>query len=222
MLDETTVELLRHLEHPNGWWRDTAQKLIILRKDRETVVPLLEGMARFAENRIDTSSCSVDVWKEWMGYRNGVCGRALCRSRSEGETCCRANCGTIFAGSENRGISLEISPMTGIPTVVSQLILSLGLVTEKSDPAVDLVQAAARNHLADKSVMLATGLALWGMKRTAAARRKSKVEKPLPNSPAIQKPLHRSPGNLPWQTGIEVWNSPDDMPKDHQKLISDW
>jgi len=42
MLDETTEELVAHLSHPNGWWRDTAQKLIILRKDRDSVVPLLE------------------------------------------------------------------------------------------------------------------------------------------------------------------------------------
>ena len=42
MYEETTAELVRHLAHPNGWWRDTAQKLIILRKDRESVVPVLE------------------------------------------------------------------------------------------------------------------------------------------------------------------------------------
>lgn len=42
MLDETTKELVAHLSHPNGWWRDTAQKLIILRKNRDSVIPLLE------------------------------------------------------------------------------------------------------------------------------------------------------------------------------------
>jgi mono/diheme cytochrome c family protein len=46
MLDESTAELVAHLDHPNGWWRDTAQKLIILRKDRESVIPLLEKHAR--------------------------------------------------------------------------------------------------------------------------------------------------------------------------------
>ncbi len=46
MLDESTEELVAHLAHPNGWWRDTAQKLIILRKDRDSVVPLLEKHAR--------------------------------------------------------------------------------------------------------------------------------------------------------------------------------
>ncbi len=46
MLDETTSELVAHLAHPNGWWRDTAQKLIILRKDRESVAPALIEMAK--------------------------------------------------------------------------------------------------------------------------------------------------------------------------------
>jgi mono/diheme cytochrome c family protein len=46
MLSEKTSELVAHLSHPNGWWRDTAQKLIILRDDRDSVVPLLEHMVR--------------------------------------------------------------------------------------------------------------------------------------------------------------------------------
>src|SRR5580765_7932814 len=37
MLDETTSQLLRHLDHPNGWWRDNAQKEIVLRNDRSVV-----------------------------------------------------------------------------------------------------------------------------------------------------------------------------------------
>lgn len=46
MLSEKTPELVAHLSHPNGWWRDTAQKLIILRDDRDSVVTLLEHMVR--------------------------------------------------------------------------------------------------------------------------------------------------------------------------------
>ena len=45
MLEESTIELVTHLSHPNGWWRDTAQKLIILRKDRASVVPALKELA---------------------------------------------------------------------------------------------------------------------------------------------------------------------------------
>ncbi len=44
MLDETSAQLVRHLSDPNGWWRDTAQQLLVLRQDK-TVMPLLKTMA---------------------------------------------------------------------------------------------------------------------------------------------------------------------------------
>jgi mono/diheme cytochrome c family protein len=43
MLEETSAQLVSHLDHPNGWWRDTAQKLLVLRQDR-SVVPTLLAM----------------------------------------------------------------------------------------------------------------------------------------------------------------------------------
>ncbi|MHA3773374.1 DUF7133 domain-containing protein [Verrucomicrobiota bacterium sgz303538] len=49
MYDETTAQLVAHLEHPNGWWRDTAQKLLILKQDK-SVVPALAKMARSNPN----------------------------------------------------------------------------------------------------------------------------------------------------------------------------
>ncbi|MDF3020660.1 MAG: Cytochrome c, partial [Steroidobacteraceae bacterium] len=44
MLDETPAQWVQHLSHPNGWWRDTAQKLLVLRRDR-SVVPALVKLA---------------------------------------------------------------------------------------------------------------------------------------------------------------------------------
>ncbi|MCM8526271.1 MAG: discoidin domain-containing protein, partial [Lentisphaeraceae bacterium] len=43
MLNESSTELLRHLEHKNGWWRITAQKLIVIRQEK-SVIPALEKM----------------------------------------------------------------------------------------------------------------------------------------------------------------------------------
>jgi len=40
MLAETPAQLVAHLAHPNGWWRDTAQKLLILRGDKTIASPL--------------------------------------------------------------------------------------------------------------------------------------------------------------------------------------
>lgn len=52
MLEESTAELVAHLSHPNGWWRDTAQKLIILRQDAKSVVSSLEQLARGGKSHL--------------------------------------------------------------------------------------------------------------------------------------------------------------------------
>jgi mono/diheme cytochrome c family protein/glucose/arabinose dehydrogenase len=51
MLDETPAQLVKHLTHPNGWWRDTAQKLLVLRGDK-SVVPSLVKMTETNPNRL--------------------------------------------------------------------------------------------------------------------------------------------------------------------------
>jgi glucose/arabinose dehydrogenase/mono/diheme cytochrome c family protein len=51
MLRESAAQLVRHLSHPNGWWRDTAQQLIVLKGDR-TVAPALETLARKSKNAL--------------------------------------------------------------------------------------------------------------------------------------------------------------------------
>ena len=45
MSTERPAALLKHLRHPNGWWRDMAQQELVLRKDR-SVVPALRAMVR--------------------------------------------------------------------------------------------------------------------------------------------------------------------------------
>jgi mono/diheme cytochrome c family protein len=45
MLGERPAQLVRHFHHPNGWWRDAAQQLLVLKKDK-SVVPVLQRMAR--------------------------------------------------------------------------------------------------------------------------------------------------------------------------------
>ena len=40
----SSAELVNHLAHPNGWWRDTAQRLLVERGDA-SVVPALEKLA---------------------------------------------------------------------------------------------------------------------------------------------------------------------------------
>ena len=49
MLNETPAQLVAHLSHPNGWWRDTAQQLLVLKQDK-SVVPALQQLARTSKN----------------------------------------------------------------------------------------------------------------------------------------------------------------------------
>ena len=51
MYRDTAAQLVKHLEHANGWWRDTAQKELVLRKDK-SVVPALTTMARTSSNQL--------------------------------------------------------------------------------------------------------------------------------------------------------------------------
>lgn len=47
----STVELVAALSHPNGWWRDTAQRLLVERGD-PLAVPALENLVRTSTNAL--------------------------------------------------------------------------------------------------------------------------------------------------------------------------
>ncbi|SDF76094.1 Glucose/arabinose dehydrogenase, beta-propeller fold [Dyadobacter soli] len=49
MLDESSQRLVAYLGHPNGWWRDNAQKELVVRND-QSVVPLLKAIATGESN----------------------------------------------------------------------------------------------------------------------------------------------------------------------------
>ena len=51
MYRETPAQLVSHLTHANGWWRDTAQRLLILKQDK-AVVPALESLVRSSDNQV--------------------------------------------------------------------------------------------------------------------------------------------------------------------------
>jgi len=51
MLNETPAQLVAHLSHPNGWWRDTAQQLLVLKQDK-SVVPALQTLVRTSKNTL--------------------------------------------------------------------------------------------------------------------------------------------------------------------------
>ena len=51
LLSASTTELVKTLSHPNGWWRDTAQRLLVQRNDLKSV-PLLKKTVTSAGNHL--------------------------------------------------------------------------------------------------------------------------------------------------------------------------
>ncbi len=51
MNSQSAAQLVANLSHPNGWWRDTAQQLLILKQDK-SVVPALKKIVASKENTL--------------------------------------------------------------------------------------------------------------------------------------------------------------------------
>jgi mono/diheme cytochrome c family protein len=51
MYRDSAAQLVKHLEHANGWWRDTAQAELVRRQDK-SVVAALQTMARSSSNQL--------------------------------------------------------------------------------------------------------------------------------------------------------------------------
>jgi glucose/arabinose dehydrogenase/mono/diheme cytochrome c family protein len=77
MYADSSAALVRHLEHPHGWWRDTAQKLLVLRQDT-SVVPALTAMARTSKNQLARIHA---LWTlEGLGALDAALARELMKS----------------------------------------------------------------------------------------------------------------------------------------------
>ena len=78
MLNETAAQLVTHLDDPNGWWRDTAQQLLVLKGDK-SVVPALKTMARTSTNQLGRIHA---LWTlEGLGAADAAFMRELLKDR---------------------------------------------------------------------------------------------------------------------------------------------
>jgi mono/diheme cytochrome c family protein len=78
MYQETAAQLVTHLSHPNGWWRDMAQQQLVLRQDK-SVVPALRTMARSNSNQLARIHA---LWTlEGLGSLDAALARELMKDR---------------------------------------------------------------------------------------------------------------------------------------------
>jgi mono/diheme cytochrome c family protein len=78
MNNETAAQLVTHLSHPNGWWRDTAQQLLVLKQDK-SVVPALQNLAKSSPNLLARFHA---MWSlEGLGALDAATARQLMEDR---------------------------------------------------------------------------------------------------------------------------------------------
>jgi mono/diheme cytochrome c family protein/glucose/arabinose dehydrogenase len=74
MLGETAAQLVAHLGDPNGWWRDTAQQLLVLKQDK-SVVPALRALTQPSADQLARIHA---LWTlEGLGAADGALTRQL-------------------------------------------------------------------------------------------------------------------------------------------------
>lgn len=215
MLDESTVELLRHLQNPNGWWRDTAQKLIVLRKDRDSVAGLLADMVRFEQDPIARLHA---LWTlEGMDAVNQDLLKVTFADRDPRVRSAGVQISERYLAEENYFADLSFLKKERDAVVAKQGVLSLGLSDDKR--AVDLIQELAGNHIGDKGVMMAATLSLWKMEDLPLIK---KVKEGSAFA-IIKNEADRQVAGVNWLAAIANWKKglvfPEDMPKEQQNQI---
>ncbi len=121
MLDEKSAELVAHLAHPNGWWRDTAQKLLVVRQDK-SVVPALVKMTRDDKSPLARAHA---MWTlEGLGALDATMARTALKDTSPRvrENALRATETLVKAGDKTLDPDLLALAQDADPNVVIQAI----------------------------------------------------------------------------------------------------
>ena len=125
MLGAKTADLVKHLSHPNGWWRDTAQKLIVVRGDK-SVIAELKSLATKGKAPLGRLHA---LWTlDGLGeFDSSVITKAMSdrdsRVRSAAIRLCE---GELMAGNNELTSSLARMSDDANIEVAIQLVLSLG------------------------------------------------------------------------------------------------
>jgi type 1 glutamine amidotransferase len=212
MLTESTEALVRHLQNPIGWWRDTAQKLILLRSDREKAIPLLEGLFRFTQSPLPRmhalwtlegmKALTPEIKREALSDRSPELRRAMVQ---------------IIEPNLSKEIDLLLPlQKERDPRVAEQVIFTLGTIDDPK--AEEMIQSVASNHLVDEGVMLATAVSLWG-------KRDLPLIQEVKNKKAFEKISKDQRGavSMAWERILSSWDRgmkfASDFDISHRKMI---
>jgi mono/diheme cytochrome c family protein/glucose/arabinose dehydrogenase len=156
MLQETPAQLVGHLSDANGWWRDTAQRLLVLRQDL-SVAPALAALARGSSNRLARIHA---LWTlEGLGSADARLVRELMESPDAQIRIQAIRVSeTLYKGGD-KSFGTDYKALTKDPDVDVVLQAVMTLNTLKVADAADAIKAALQSNKA-RGVQLVAGTIL--------------------------------------------------------------
>ncbi len=188
MYSETPAQLVAHLSHPNGWWRDTAQRLLILKQDK-SVVPALQQVVRSSDNLLARFHA---MWTlEGLGALDANLVRAAMEDKNPRMRvqAIRVSETLYKAGDKTFAGDYRVMTKDSDTNVVIQAMLTANLF--KLPDVADLIKAA-------KAANTAKGIALIGDRLLTAAANATATRRGGPFTPDEEKRL---------QQGGDVFNA---------------
>lgn len=194
---KSALDLLPLLAHANGFWRDAAQRLIVLQRDRTVIEPLVTMSGRHAKPIARLHA----LWtlEGLDALEKPVVFSALedpdPRVRAAAVRLCEPWLKQNDAETHSR---LDVVTSDAEIEVLRQLTLSLG--RSSSPEAVKSIENIVLHHLDNEIIYLATMTALWGrqtplMKRLLAGGEFQRVKDVETRDAARQR----------WKSGLTSW-----------------
>ncbi len=198
MLEMPTSELVSQLASENGWRRDTAQKLILLRDDRDEVKKTLIDWVANHEKPLARLHA---LWTlEGMGTPDA---ELLVRVMADSdwrlrEAALRISEPLIRAGDKTLWAALPRLAQDADPNVARQFILSLGW--DLNDDAVELIDRVIANHLTNEVVFLSAMTTLYNRETPMIKKMLSGAAFRTIKDPSLKINTQRR-----WNLGIANW-----------------
>lgn len=147
LLNQTSTELLAYLGHPNGWWRDNAQKLLVVRGDR-SVAPALKTMALGSPSQLARIHA---LWtlNGLKSLDNQTLSQALKDKDAEVRKTAVWICDEKLRAGDNQLLTV-LESLKNDPSADVRFQLALSLRYSPSEKAKDLVKALLTSYPANQ------------------------------------------------------------------------
>lgn len=147
MLDLTSDNLIPYLSHPNGWWRDNAQKIIVVRGDK-SVIPALKELALNSPLQLARIHA---LWT--MNGLDGLDRPTLLAALKDKDAEVRKTALWISEEPLRKGdetLLTAVEPLKNDPSADVRLQLGLSLRFNRSDKAQQIIAEIIKNHPEDQ------------------------------------------------------------------------